>query len=309
MTKPRRHLPDQTVMLTRRTVARQFLLRPDKEMNHIIEFETAKASARHGLEVHGAVGMSNHVHFVATDTTGDRSCFMRDAMSGIARARNNYIGRKGYVWGAGQYSDVLLPDENSLQRKLLYTWLNPVRAGLVEQVEDWPGFMILPKHWGKTITVKCPDSFYGRNSPDEVTFTPKPPPGFEDWELEKAREHFEELIRKEEERIHNEHPDRRYKGAQRVKADDLYDSPEGQPDDGRLNPTFATKDPELRELLLKRHRTFQDDYQTMRQRWLKGQQVTFPSGTVQLPKQAPVEAHEVDDDEPGRLGILRKDTG
>lgn len=36
---------------------------------------------------------------------------------------------------AGCYGDTVLVDEDSIESKLLYIWLNPVRAGLVERAE------------------------------------------------------------------------------------------------------------------------------------------------------------------------------
>ena len=302
MTEPRQHIPGQTVLLTRRCVMRFFFLRPDESINHIMRYEVAKAADRYDQQIHGAVAMSNHVHLLATDTTGDRSDFMRDAMSGIARARNHSLNRKGTFWGSGQFGDTVTVDHEAMERKLLYTWLNPVRAGLVERVEDWPGFMILPKHWGKTIEVEVPGRYYGRNSPKTVTFTPQPPPGFQDWDLEDAREHFQELIRREEKKIHNNHPDRTYKGVNGVCGTNPFDRPGPAPPEPSASAKFATTDAKMMDWAQRHRAQFLDDYETMRQRWAKGRNdVTFPAGTVQLSKLPSVTCQSPDEHAPGVL--------
>ena len=300
--KPRRHIAGQTVMLTRRTVARQYFLRPDDRINHIVKYEVARAASRHGQVVHGAMCMSNHPHIVVSDTTGNRSDFMRDAMSGIARARNHDLGRRGYFWDSQPYGDTVLLDVDTATRKLIYTWLNPVSAGLVKRAEDWPGFKILPRDWGKTIEVECPDGFYGRGSPDIVKFTPMPPPGFEDMELDEAIEHFENLLRQAEDELLEQHENRRFKGVQAVLAVEPFDMPTTTEALRTLNPHFATTDAELMEKAKNLYGEFLECYERRRQRWLKGQkQVTFPCGTIQLRRQAPIKCEAPDPAEPGLL--------
>jgi putative transposase len=99
MTRPRRHIAGQVVMLTRRCFERRFFLRPDHYINAVVGFEFGRAAVRHGLDVHAVMTMSNHPHLIVTDTKGKRSGFMRDAMSGIARARNFDLERSSFFWG------------------------------------------------------------------------------------------------------------------------------------------------------------------------------------------------------------------
>jgi hypothetical protein len=67
---------------------------------------------------------------VVTDTKGKRSDFMRDAMSGIARARNDDLNRRSFFWDDQPFGDTVLLDRYAFERKLLYTWLNPVVCGV-----------------------------------------------------------------------------------------------------------------------------------------------------------------------------------
>lgn len=302
MTEPRRHIAGQVAMTSRRCSERRYFLRPDKFINHVMLYEVGKASERHGQNVYGAVAMSNHVHIVIGDTTGDRSDFMRDTMSGIARSRNDDLGRDEHFWSSGSYNDTVLLDDDAIERKLLYVWLNPVRAGVVDRAEDWPGFMILPKHWGKEITIKKPPRFYGRESPEEVTFIPKPPPGYGDMPLEDVREHFEKLLRKEENKIlaMRVANNQSCSGAKSAEELDPFSSPRTKKSKRRTNPRFATKNAELMASAQDIRRGFLDDYETQRQRWVADQKnIVFPCGTIQLKRCAPIKCREVRDDEPG----------
>lgn len=301
MTKPRRHLPGEVSMLTRRTLQRRYFLRPDDFINRAVGFEIAKAANRTGQKVHGVCAMSNHLHIAVSDTTGDRSEFMQEAMSGIARSRNDDLGREGYFWGAGQYGDTRMLDRNAIERKLLYIWLNPVRAGLVKKVEDWPGFQILPKHWGETIEIPCPDRFYGRRTPDVIEFTPQPPPGFEEMSLEEVKAHFQELLEQRNRELLEAYEGRNYKGVDAVRATAPKSRPEEKISRRTINPRFSTLNGELMDRAKQRRRDFLETYQKRRQRWLKGMDVTFPAGTIQLRKEAPVDCRAPDPDEPGLM--------
>ena len=302
MTQPRRHIPGQVTMLTRRCLERRYFLRPDDFINDVVAFELGKASNAHSQEVYAAVAMSNHVHFGVGDTNAERSRLMQDSMSGIARARNCDLGRKGPFWG-GTYGDTVLLNKNTIERKLLYIWLNPVRAGLVERAEDWPGFIILPKHWGKKIRIEKPGKFYGRRNPDVVEFVPQPPPGYQDMALEEARAYFEELIRLAEDEIaaiRKELGLGSVTGADAVCRVDPDDKPTTEEPKRRINPRFATRDKALMASAKASYREFLDEYESQRQRWLQGKPgVAFPCGTVALKRRAPITCKAPKDDEPG----------
>ena len=303
MTQPRRHIAGQIAFITRRCSERRFFLRPDDYINQSIPYELGRAAERHGQQVYGVMAMSNHVHLAVGDTTGDRSYFMRDSMSGIARSRNRDLNREGHFWESGSYNDTVLLDQDAIERKLLYTWLNPVQAGLVERAEDWPGFKIMPKHWGETIRIEKPAKFYGIDSPDVVEFTPQPPPGYDDMTLEEVKEHFEKRLRRAEDEIAQVRREINEEvcGAERVKKVSTDASPtreESNP--GRRIPRFATRNSKLMDVATKRYRAFKDRYETRRQRWVNGKKgVTFPCGTVQLKRCAPIKCDDPPEDEPG----------
>ena len=306
MTPPRRHIAGQIAMVTRRCSERRYFLRPDDYINDVLPFEVGKAANRHGQYLYGAMAMSNHVHFAVGDSTGDRSDFMKDAMSGIARARNCDFDRTGHFWASGRFGDTVLLDRDAIERKLLYIWLNPVRAGLVDRASDWPGFKILPKHWGKTIRIEQPDQFYGRRNPDVVEFTPEPPPCYDDMSLEEVRDHFQKLLKEAEDEVRARRSRNNITclGRDKILEIEPFSAPDTEDQESSINPRFASKDGALLNSAIATYRTFRDRYETKRQRWLKGKQrVTFPCGTVQLKRRAPISCASPRDDEPGLFAV------
>ena len=304
MTKSRRHLPNEFVSLTRRTRDRQYLTRPDRHCRDVSLWEIAKSSSRNSFDVSAFMMMSNHPHIAGTDRTGDRSDFVRDFCAGVARARNCKLRRQGRLWDGRQFGDTIINPQSpsDIEEKLLYIWLNPVRAGLVRRAEQWPGAKILPRDWGKPMKVRKPhDKFYRKGAQEEddvIEFVPMPPPGFEHLTLEEVIEYFEQRLREEEDKIARR---RRYKfrGAQWVKRQNPFDSPRTKAPFRQLSPKFASKNPQWITQAITAHREFQKAYQTARKRWLDGDhEVEFPAGTIQLRKQAPICCSAVSSFEP-----------
>lgn len=307
MTAPRRHLAGQVSLITRRCSERRNFLRPDAYINEVIAFEVGKGAINHGQAIYAAVAMSNHVHFAVGDSTGNRSDFMRDSMSGIARAGNRHRKRKGHFWEAGSYCDTVLLDRDAIARKLVYIWLNPVRAGLVERARDWPGFKILPEHWGKKFRIEKPGKYYGRRNPKYVEFVPQPPPEFADMSLEEVRKYFEELIKQGEEELAKERRAKgiKVKGVKAVRATNPMSAPRTKDREGGIRPRFATRDVKLLASAIGAYRGFVEEYEKQRQRWMKGtkRKIVFPAGTVALRRRSPVRCEKPRQDEPGLFKI------
>ena len=129
-------------MFTRRCSERRFFLRPDPETTNAFWYCLAWAAQKHGLVLHGAVALSNHVHVVATDPLGVYPDFLRDFHGLLACVLNAWRGRWEHFWDANQASAVVLEDDAAQLDKLTYVLTNPV--GLVERAADWPGATALP---------------------------------------------------------------------------------------------------------------------------------------------------------------------
>ena len=302
MTRPRRHLPGQVVAITRRCFDRTFYLRPDGTMNAIALYVFANAAQTYDIKIHALVVMSNHIHLIITDVKGRRSEFMRDAMCLITKARNEDLGRKDYLWEGGSYRETLLLDRDALERKLLYTWLNPAAANLVERAHQWPGAIILPCDWGTSIEIPKPDVYFGRKSPELARFTPQPPPGFDASSLDTLTAHFEALLADAEDDLitTRENENRQVLGVEKVLATRPLSKPKTASRRSKINPRFASRNAALLVAAIARHRAFLTAYDHERQRWLKGKKrVEFPCGTVWLRRNSPVKCRDPDAPEAG----------
>ena len=87
--------------------------------------------------------MPDHVHLIlAPETRSDGWPFSLPEIMRLVKGRsahivNKHLGRQGPVW-QDEFFDHVLRSHESLEEKLDYILMNPVRAGLVEQAGDYP---------------------------------------------------------------------------------------------------------------------------------------------------------------------------
>ena len=137
MSLPRQYRVNATYLLTRRTTERRFFLRPDPQTATTLLFTLAFYASKHEVAVHAFVFMSNHVHLVVTDKTGNLPDFTRDFYSTVARVMNRFLDRKESFWSAGTGSAIELLDNHIIMNKIAYTLTNPVAAGIVPTHTRW----------------------------------------------------------------------------------------------------------------------------------------------------------------------------
>ncbi|WP_394755231.1 REP-associated tyrosine transposase [Rhodoferax sp.] len=90
------------------------------------------------VAVHAYVLMSNHFHLLATPHTADGLPQMMQAVGRrYVRYFNDSQHRSGTLW-EGRYKSTLIQTERYLLACMVYIDLNPVRAGLVAQPQDYP---------------------------------------------------------------------------------------------------------------------------------------------------------------------------
>jgi putative transposase len=97
-----------------------------------------EAAAKHGCQVHNYVLMTNHVHLLVTPTHADA---LPRTMQAVGRRyvqqRVNFIyGRSGTLW-EGRYKACLVDSSRYFLTCCRYIELNPVRAGMVGQPENY----------------------------------------------------------------------------------------------------------------------------------------------------------------------------
>ena len=82
------------------------------------------------------VVMPDHMHLIVAPAQ-DRSLTISDFSTGFKRLIRKSLPRQYWQWQAGCFDRLLRSDEN-LHNKWLYIEQNPVRAGLVTDVSEWP---------------------------------------------------------------------------------------------------------------------------------------------------------------------------
>src|SRR5450759_895832 len=81
--------------------------------------------------------MSNHVHVLLNPHQALREV-TRAVKSTSARQANLILGRSGFRFWQDECYDHWVRDAKEFDRIERYIEANPVRAGLVERIEDWP---------------------------------------------------------------------------------------------------------------------------------------------------------------------------
>ncbi len=83
--------------------------------------------------------MPDHVHWLVQLQQSDLAIVMHAMKGGVARKVNRYLGTSGRVWQAG-YHDHALRREEDVRQVARYMVANPLRAGLVSDICNYP-------HW------------------------------------------------------------------------------------------------------------------------------------------------------------------
>lgn len=98
----------------------------------------AEYAAQFEVRIHAYVLMPNHFHLLATPQTGEGLPLMMQAVGRrYVRYFNGMQQRTGTLW-EGRYKSTVIQSERYLLACMAYMDLNPVRAGLVAQPQDYP---------------------------------------------------------------------------------------------------------------------------------------------------------------------------
>jgi REP element-mobilizing transposase RayT len=123
----------------------------DVKLGNIVVDELRKSDDEDRTHTFAYVVMPDHLHWLF-------QLKMRNSLESVVRrtkGRSAYrINRSsicsGPVWQAG-YNDRLVQEEESLETVGDYIVHNPVRAGIVENIVDYPLWDILWRRWGKQV--------------------------------------------------------------------------------------------------------------------------------------------------------------
>ena len=92
---------------------------------------------RYNWVIHAWCQMTNHYHLVIETPEANLSAGMRQLNGVYTQAFNRRHHRVGHVY-QGRFKAILVDRDSYLLELLRYVVLNPVRAGMVKHVADWP---------------------------------------------------------------------------------------------------------------------------------------------------------------------------
>jgi len=101
----------------------------------------AKFSLRYQAKVYAFAIEGNHIQMPVDFPEDNRSSFMRDFKSCVARSVTRHCPafKGGTFWGR-RYSNEFLPKAPDIEEYFFYTVLQPVNDGLVDKISEFPGY-------------------------------------------------------------------------------------------------------------------------------------------------------------------------
>ena len=133
---PRYIVPGQPLHIIQRGNNRSVIFVADDDYRFYLEC-LAEAAKREGCDIHAYVLMTNHVHLLATPHGKESVAKM---LQSVGRRYVQYFNqayqRTGTLW-EGRYKATLIDSEAYLLACYRYIELNPVRAGMVLQPNDY----------------------------------------------------------------------------------------------------------------------------------------------------------------------------
>lgn len=134
--KPRLHVPGGLYHVILRGNDRQAIFF-DTDDRQRWESLVADGLDEHRHRIHAYCWMTNHVHMAIQCHDRPLSGFMRCIASQYARSTNKKMGRTGHLFER-RHRAILVQADSYLQELVRYIHLNPVRAGMVEAIADYP---------------------------------------------------------------------------------------------------------------------------------------------------------------------------
>ncbi len=134
---PRFVLPGQPQHVIQRGNNRSVIFVGDEDYQYYLDI-LQEACKKHQCDIHAYVLMTNHVHLLITPHTENGiSKVMQILGRHYVQYFNYQYQRTGTLW-EGRYKATLLDSEQYLLVCSRYIELNPVRANMVKQPEDYP---------------------------------------------------------------------------------------------------------------------------------------------------------------------------
>jgi len=274
-------------MVTRRCTQRQFLLRPDRETTNAFIYCLALAAQRTEMRVLAFLAHSNHHHTIVVDTYGRMPEFLETFHKLVAKHQNALRGRWENFWASEASSIVELIDDEDVLAKMTYALTNPVKDGLIERADQWPGATSLRASLDeRPISARRPSRFFRKDSdlPQTVTLEIERPPGFRHLAPIEWRGVLAGRICSAETAARHERnaEGRRILGRAEVLKQRPTDRPQSWEARRQLSPRAASVNKWARIEVLQRNKVFLSAYRAARDLWKGGATALFPTGTYWL---------------------------
>jgi hypothetical protein len=281
-------------MITRRCSERRFFLRPDPETNNAFVYCLGLAALRAKVDLLFVVAMSSHYHAGVHDPDGNFPVFAEHFHALLARCQNAHLGRFEAFWSSDATSVVRLVDPEDVLAKMVYAYVNPCAADLVDTAQEWPGVSSFePAFSTGRMTATRPSFFFRCDGaqPESISVTICRPRGFADQTAEEWCTLITEQVREAEE-VHRERRRAAGKsvlGRQAVLAQKPFDSPQSPESHFGVCPRIAAKSKWARIEAIQRSKAFVERHKAAIKSWMAGiADVLFPYGTYWMRKFARV---------------------
>lgn len=106
------------------------------EVWKIMLAELARAEQKHSIQVHAFVLMGNHFHLLCHTPKGNLDKVMHSFLRNTSLKIMRRADGVNHLWG-GRYRWSLITNQSYYYQAYRYIYQNPVRAKLVERVEDY----------------------------------------------------------------------------------------------------------------------------------------------------------------------------
>jgi len=137
MSRPLRiEFPGAVYHITARGNEKKAIFRNDHDKKSCLELLALVVKRFHWL-CHGYCLMGNHYHLLIETLESNLSRGMKQLNGIYTQKFNNKYKRVGHLF-QGRYKAILVEKESYLLELSRYIVLNPVRAGIVSQPEEWP---------------------------------------------------------------------------------------------------------------------------------------------------------------------------
>lgn len=134
--KQRVWFPGATYHLMERGIRRQAIYKEESDYQAFISI-LQSGLEKYGCILHAYCLMTNHFHMLLETGETDVSKFMKHLAGCYARYFNQKYMYQGHLF-EGRYKSILVKDDTYFLQTSRYIHLNPVKAGMVENPEDYP---------------------------------------------------------------------------------------------------------------------------------------------------------------------------